>query len=263
MIPLSALASTAVIISKSELTTISSASTLSPVPSTLPLEPKVTFSLSLFALKTTLLDMLAVLASSRPSTEISLLVLIPTKSSFAEIFSSSSPDKFIPSPGVTPRLIIASSEASIMTLAVPESKLPKRSISLASRLIFSLFVEITLAAARLKSPEPLASLSALIVTVPRDELTLSLIVISSAALKTKAPEASIPPVVASKLMLPAEVTVLAPESIILSELSAALSLSASRIKSPVSVLTSTLKLMPSSAFTVRELNVDSAVSKVT
>ena len=143
--------------------------------------------------------------------------------------------------------------------------LPDRMKSLATMSVLALLTVMAFPKAIIKSPSPSPSLSAYRLVAPSLS-RLSLITKSPTDDKSSVPvAASIPPVLASSCRLPSLPVVLKvklPAIVSLSEVSAALSLSASKIKSPVSAVTLTATLMPSSALAVSALKVESAVSKL-
>ena len=85
---------------------------------------------------------------------------------------------------------------------------------------------------------------------------------SSVVVELFAPLNKIPPVVAVRLMAPADVRVMAARSI-LSFVSAALSASPLKVKAPVSVVTATSTSTPSSALAVSVLKVEALLLKIT
>ena len=164
-------------------------------------------------------------------------------------------------PAVAPSPMVPPSETRIVVAAAPLFSVPFSAMS--SAVIDSVLPVVLSAfdAARVKLPAPLLSVSASITVAPA-VVRLSFRVTPPAAFRVRAPAPVMLPVVASRVIDPAEVTVRPAAMAMLSLVSAALSASPSRARLPVSVVIFWLTVMPSSALADRALNVDADPVKV-
>ena len=155
-------------------------------------------------------------------------------------------------PSDTSRVVV---EPAVLT--VPLSAMSSAVIDRVLAVVLSAFE-----AARVKVPAPLSSVSASITVAPA-VVRPSFRVTPAAAFRVRAPAPVMLPVVASRVIDPAEVRVRPAATAMLSLVSAALSRSPSRARLPVSVVMATSTTTRSSPLADRALNVEAAVAKVT